>query len=241
MAATPTVYVICDQNCKFEGMTKEQILTAIAQAVETGTIGDLDTGFITTIKTINGTPLKFFVGEQAEYDALTAEEKEGLFAIITNDATKDGLLEAIEELQTNYKTLSEGLADGSFVVAKATELEHLYLQKITLKTDMYSHTTDEIIGTVYLKFNITTPISLTEAAVMNKVWSFLMPPNIEAGTAYYYSGEFANASDLTVEPIVSYIYESSAGENVNCAINTSTGYRGYIKEVKPYIFTVQLY
>lgn len=122
MAATPTVYVICDQNCKFEGMTKEQILTAIAQAVETGTIGDLDTGFITTIKTINGTPLKFFVGEQAEYDALTAEEKEGLFAIITNDATKAGLLEAIKDLQTNYNELHDSLADGSFVVEKANTI-----------------------------------------------------------------------------------------------------------------------
>ena len=107
MAATPKVYVICDQNCKFEGMTKEQILTAIAQAVETGTIGDLDTGFITTIKTINGTPLKFFVGEQAAYDALTEEEKNNLFAIITNDTTKEGLLTDIEQLKTTVKMLAD--------------------------------------------------------------------------------------------------------------------------------------
>ena len=120
MEATPTVYVICDQNCKFEGMTKEQILTAIVQAVENGTIGDIDTGFITTIKTINGTPLKFFVGEQAAYDALTDEEKNNLFAIITNDTTKAGIIATIEELQTNYKELRDGLVDGSFVVAKAT-------------------------------------------------------------------------------------------------------------------------
>lgn len=181
MAATPTVYVICDQNCKFEGMTKEQILTAIAQAVETGTIGDLDTGFITTIKTINGTPLKFFVGEQAEYDALTAEEKEGLFAIITNDATKDGLLEDIEELQTNYKTLSEGLADGSFVVAKAKDAENAENAETAetaeiankLKNDekTYTETSNEIeleAGKVYI---ITATVGTTAA---NEIDTFVL-------------------------------------------------------------------
>lgn len=116
MATTPTVYVICDQNCKFEGMTKEQILTAIMQAVNEGTIGNIDAGFITTIKTINGRPLKFFAGEQAEFDALTDEEKNDLFAIITNDVTKEGIIAAIEELQTNYKTLIAALTDGSFAV-----------------------------------------------------------------------------------------------------------------------------
>lgn len=96
---TPTVYVICDANCKFEGMTKEQILTAIVQAVNEGTIGDINTGFITTVKTINGTPLKFFVGKQADYDLLTDEDKQNLFAIITDDTTKEGILTAIKELQ----------------------------------------------------------------------------------------------------------------------------------------------
>lgn len=108
--ATPIVYVICDQNCKFEGMTKEQIYTAIMQAVNEGTIGNIDAGFITTIKTINGTPLKFFVGEQAEYDALTDEDKKDLFAIITNDTTKDGILQAIKDLETAAKENAEATA-----------------------------------------------------------------------------------------------------------------------------------
>ena len=108
---TPTVYVICDQNCKFEGLTREQILTAITQAVNEGTIGDIDTGFITTIKTINGTPLKFFVGEQADYDALTDEQKQNLFAIITNDTTKDGILNAIKTLQEDLESLAKRVTE----------------------------------------------------------------------------------------------------------------------------------
>lgn len=98
MANTPKVYVICDQNCKFEGMTKEQIYAAIVQAVNEGTIGDIDAGFITTIKTINGLPLRFFVGEQSAYDELTADQKQGLFAIITNDTTKASIDKIVEDL-----------------------------------------------------------------------------------------------------------------------------------------------
>ena len=95
---TPKVYLLCDANCRWEGMTKEQILTAIAQAVETGEVRDIDTGFIQTIKTINGVPLQFFVGEQAIYDGLTDEQKKNLFAIITDDKTKDGILDALAKV-----------------------------------------------------------------------------------------------------------------------------------------------
>lgn len=97
MADTPKVYVMCDANCKWEGMTKEQILTAITQAVNDGEITDLDTGFITTVKTINGTPLKFFVGEQHEYEALTEDQKENLFALITNDTNKESIFNTLAD------------------------------------------------------------------------------------------------------------------------------------------------
>ena len=89
--ATPTVYVICDQNCRFEGMTKEQILTAITQAVQSGTIGDIDTGFISTVKTINGTAVKFFYGSQSDYNELSAADKANLFKVFTDDKTLEDL------------------------------------------------------------------------------------------------------------------------------------------------------
>lgn len=105
MANTPTVYVICDNNCKYEGLTKEQILTAITQAVNEGAIGDINTGFVTKIKTINNKYLQFFVGEQWQYDALDNEAKQNLFALITNDTTKDGILKAISDLKDGTETV----------------------------------------------------------------------------------------------------------------------------------------
>jgi hypothetical protein len=120
--ATP-VFVFCENNCRYEGMTKEQILAAIAQAVETGTVGNCDTGFITTVKTINGRGLKFFVGTQAEYDGLSKTQKDGVFALITNDTTKDGLLRAIEDLQiaqTDINNTFTAITAGALTVPKAS-------------------------------------------------------------------------------------------------------------------------
>lgn len=135
------VYAICDTNCRYETLTKEEIYAAIMQAVQSGSIGDVDTGFITTVKTINGKGLKFFVGEQHEYEALTAEQKEGLFAIITNDTTKDGVIAAITELAAKTDTQEKWRGDvmgGATAVPKAEAASGL---AFTLcKTHDYTHT-----------------------------------------------------------------------------------------------------
>lgn len=122
-------FVLCEQNCKFEGMTKEQILTAISQAVATGSVGNCDTGFVQTIKTINGQPLRFFVGTQAEYESLSASDKENLFAIITNDTSLEGIEEAIRSLQSNVTSLhgrcnsiATDVRSGTIVAGKAKVL-----------------------------------------------------------------------------------------------------------------------
>lgn len=126
-------YCICDMGCKYETLNREQILTAITQAVSEGTIGDVDTGFVTTIKTINGKAVKFFFGTQSEYEALTDEEKTGLFAIITNDTSKEAFENAIEELRAEYDGLRESLAKGEFAAngLKITNITREYDAKLT--------------------------------------------------------------------------------------------------------------
>lgn len=116
--STPTVYVVCDQNCRWESMTKEQILAAITQAVENHQIADVDTGFVTTIKTVNGIGLKFFIGTQAAWAEYPSDQKEGVFAIFTNDTTGDALKTAIEAVQQALANI----LDGTQAVPKATLL-----------------------------------------------------------------------------------------------------------------------
>ena len=80
-------YVLCDKNCKYESMTKEQILTAITQAINDGEITNVDTGFVTTIKEQNAnTGIKFWVGTQAKFNALE-EKPQNCLCLFTDDTT----------------------------------------------------------------------------------------------------------------------------------------------------------
>lgn len=75
-------YCFCSSNCKYETMTKEQIIAAIAEATG-ATPSNIDDAFITKVMEKNGQqPLQFWIGTQAEYNALTPEEN--VFYIFTD-------------------------------------------------------------------------------------------------------------------------------------------------------------
>ena len=64
-------YCYCDSNCKYETMTKEQILAAIAQAAAGGLVFDTEAAVVSKVREINaGGYVTFWVGTQAEYNAL---------------------------------------------------------------------------------------------------------------------------------------------------------------------------
>ena len=106
MANERKYYVLCSSNCKFESMTKEQILAAITQAVETGEIKDVDTGFVTTIKEQNnGAGLSFWVGTQAEYNALETKAT-NCFYIVTDDTFGDDINAAVEDMKSEINGLT---------------------------------------------------------------------------------------------------------------------------------------
>lgn len=91
-------YVVCDDDCRYEGMTKEQILTVIQQALENGHISDPDGAVISRLKEINkGGAARVWVGTEAEYNALspapTAQKlavrmsADGVLYVCTDDST----------------------------------------------------------------------------------------------------------------------------------------------------------
>lgn len=140
MANERIYYVICDDNCKFEGMTKEQIYAAIVEAMTEGTISDVDAGFITTIKELNQNQnVKFWIGLQAEYNAL--EEIDPTTIYIITDAENaaaetpgeelpDSVIREVVEIKSggsvvgsleflrsaNYVTVNANLNNGSEAV-----------------------------------------------------------------------------------------------------------------------------
>lgn len=114
--ADKKVFCFCGSNCRYETMTKEQILTAIAQAVSTGTIQDVDTGFVTKIKEKNtGAALSFWMGTSHEYAKLTAEEKVNCFCILTDDTS-------ISDVQRMYDLINKSVAENTERIGEIADI-----------------------------------------------------------------------------------------------------------------------
>lgn len=83
----------------YEAMTKQEVITAIVNAVQGGTVGNIDTGFVTTIKELNrGQGLMFWVGTTAEYEAIQNKQENVLY-IKTDDTS-------VQDIEANFNTLS---------------------------------------------------------------------------------------------------------------------------------------
>ena len=123
-----------ERNCKFETLTKEQILAAINQAALGGTI-DPDAAFITKVKEANGGGyVTFWVGTQAQYNVLPSIDKNCVY-IITN-STKDA------DLQAELARI-EGIAEGGAKSVLLWENKSLVAtgfgqEKVALDLSMYS-------------------------------------------------------------------------------------------------------
>lgn len=61
-----------------------------------------ETGYVGSIETVQGDILHFFVGTKEEYEALTEAQKENLFAIISDDTSKDTIMSAFEDIKNDY-------------------------------------------------------------------------------------------------------------------------------------------
>lgn len=127
MPDTRTYYVISNDNCKFESMTKEQILAAITQAIEEGEISDIDTGFVTKLKEANkNRQLTFWIGSTAEYNALQIKET-NCFYILTDDTEFEDIETELETFRTTLENLTDTVMRLSATVSdqedEITELQ----------------------------------------------------------------------------------------------------------------------
>lgn len=115
--ATNVVYnVFNGDDCAFESMTKEQIYELIANSIAKGELAgvDAENPFITRIKEQNkGVPLTFWVGTQAEFNAIETKAN-NCFYIITDSTAQQDIENALEELQTNVNGLIENASKSDF-------------------------------------------------------------------------------------------------------------------------------
>ncbi len=113
-------YVHSDDNCRFESMTKEQILAAITQAVEGHSIADVDTGFVQVLKEQNhGAGLKFWIGSTAEYNALQSIDQD-CFYILTDDTELEDMESDIESFRADIAEMGETVAQHTVAIQGLT-------------------------------------------------------------------------------------------------------------------------
>ena len=116
------IYGIDGANNKIETMTKEQILDAIAQAQQGHSVFDYDDAFISKIKEINhGNQLRFWIGTQAEYNAIATHENNVLY-IISDDNSKEEIVAAIENLAETVSGIQDVLTFDNVPTENSTNL-----------------------------------------------------------------------------------------------------------------------
>lgn len=107
-------YCFCADNCKFETMTKEQILAAIAQAAEHGLVYDPDAAVISKVKEGNANGyVTFWAGTQAEFNALTETDPRCIYVV--TDSTKDA------DIAAAFVELNELIDDALKIAGEAKE------------------------------------------------------------------------------------------------------------------------
>lgn len=184
------VFVRGGNNGNYEGMTKEEILAAIAQAIQQGTVGDIDTGFVTTIKEQNkGQGLMFWVGTTAEYEALT-EKPNNVLYIRTDDTSATDINSRFTTLTEAVNTLQESLS-GYAPKQHASTLAEEYGRALTTQ---YGHV---MLSNEYRKS-------------ANARWT------VDPATAIEYSGTAVTYADATtlVLPVGAVIILTESSPNM---------------------------
>lgn len=108
MADETIVYALDDGQNKWATLTKEQILTAITQAITEGKISNVDAGFITRIQEMNRKrPVHLWVGSVAEYEALETKDFDTIY-IFNNDSTIPDLVNDLNETKETQRNIIDG-------------------------------------------------------------------------------------------------------------------------------------
>lgn len=145
-------FVFDGKLCKAEGMTKEQIMNAIAQATGV-TPSDIDEGFISTLlETNKSQSIHLWFGTSTEYNALAEHDPNTLY-IFTDDTTVEDLVAAFDNLQESVTDSVEQLSGD--VEQLSGDVGKLKIKSATVSTwaelKTYFESTDKWPVTVFAR------------------------------------------------------------------------------------------
>lgn len=161
-------FVLDEKNCLTESMSKEQILAAIVQAVEEGEIRDVDTGFVTKLKESNyNRQIKFWVGTQAEYNAMQNPPDNVLY-LITDPNLEDDLQNQIDALETTIeaKSMVDISSDVNLSIASPTP------SNVAINDYKYIYDPNTNMVYFWVKVAITGSILKTEQIYISHTGSY---------------------------------------------------------------------
>lgn len=154
-------YCFCSSNCKYETLTKEQILSLLEQAAAGKLTFDTSAAFITKVKEQNsGGYITFWVGTQAQYNALPTKAP-NCFYLIT-DSTKDAdVARAIAAKQDALDWVTdadvEAMFAGTYAGTEAyTAVDNPVPLAVLSETEMTALMDTAPVGSVYKYAGETT-------------------------------------------------------------------------------------
>ena len=206
----PNPYFVFDEKlCKVEGMTKEQIMNAIAQATGV-TPSDVDAGFISTILENNRSRnLHIWKGTRAEYNALTSKSSSTLY-IIEDDTT-------IADFEAHLDEIDETCSSVADIVSEiSADTGWLDIFRNNLESEPQKIGEYRIIGKIaFFKFSYTVSNFREHDYGFD---SFTLPINIGAlpVNGFTIIGSSTPSSNVTNKVFHAEIYNNSSNETV-CA------------------------
>ena len=142
-------YVICDDDCLFEGMTKEQIIAAITEATGNTPSGASD-AFISAVKESNANKsLSFWLGNETQFAALGVNAN-----CVRVKVDANGKLYILQNEKITEDEIKDGAVSREFTTA-------LPVSGWTQVGDCYEHTAS--VNGLLAKDRLIVDVNLAEA------------------------------------------------------------------------------
>lgn len=113
------VYCICDNDCKYESMTKEQIIAAIAEATGYVPSGEDDAFIAKVLEGNKGFSLSFWLGTQAQFNELGVDAS--TYALKVDESGKVYLTPASALEIADSSITAEKLAENAVTSDKVSK------------------------------------------------------------------------------------------------------------------------
>lgn len=201
-----TYNVVRNDGVFIEGMTKEQIIAAIAEATGVA-VSDIDSAFITKIKEINHqNAVRIWMGTNAEYNAIT-EKSDDVLYVITDDTfvedTSEELINLDNKIDANNETMEDRMNEfEESMKAQIAAIKDKIATDPVIDVDLTEG--DQIYNLAYkVSFSTVASASDRTATVSSNVEEIFHhregSVNITVDIPY---GEYAEGSDFTAHVMI---------------------------------------